>query len=307
MPSASLHSGLLLGTLAVLAGGGLAVAASAYTLSQDDPLGQGFTWSTGLNLASNAALIVLMFIYQQLGAEVDNPSLRKTSIGLALALLSFSVLGFADIEVLPEGWAIAALVVAALGAVAMVIWLFATPGAKKAPTPEEAATETSDKAKAGAGVGGLVIFALIAVKIGARFLLRKGMGLDDYTVIALVVVSLLALIYLIWFGVALIRLRHKLGVLAYLLGLFSILMPLVLVAAATAYTVAIIGLEQPGMDEKQMEKAVEDLTKDWVRTGIVVQMVLLVIWTLLTAFFLVALRNRYEPDWTAQPPSDPVV
>jgi hypothetical protein len=93
-------------------------------------------------------------------------------------------------------------------------------------------------------------------------------------------------------------------VLSTLLGAWEIIVPLLIAAFIAVLVVALIGvLDQPNMNDQQIEKAMNDFVEEWGRYGLMLHIVLSIVWTFLTACFFIMLRNRYEPDWALEQPA----
>jgi|GEM_PF-4506848 len=305
-PSAKLTSKLLLGALGALgSAAGFAVVTVMSLLGNfpDQPL--HLTW--WLDLASSSLLLLPMLAYHALGNEIESAGLKKTSACLALAAIIPPILELADPEVVPAGWPGVFLGIGGLGIVVMVLLGFLYP---RSPTPSKSAAETSEgdwsgQARgAGVGVGGGTLFlTFLGLKALARGLFRQG-NLWDLEVVmfgAWGILLLLSLIFVVWFGA--VKLRHwdKLGALAGALGTYEIVGAVLAACAIGLMLMALVNVEQPGMNEQQVEQAMNELGESWARAGLVIQTIAMACWAILTALLFTVLRNRYEPESTLEP------
>jgi hypothetical protein len=311
-PSPLLHRQLLTGVGATLAAGGLMVASSVVELSQGQMAGV-----TPAHVISWLALIPLVLVlrtYLTLAREADSWGLRRSVQCLFGALVLFGLYELISLDVLDLGWQIALWIILGIGILALLGAPFVspseTPETPQAPVPPatEAPAETTEPVsttkKAGvfgglglcllalvklAGKGG-ILWKLFAFRWLGRLFNNINLGLGAVAVFVLVV---LGVIFLIWFAVAKIRLRGKLGGVAAVVGWTEILQLVVFTGMLVWWVASLIGAaNQPGMDEKTLEGLVEQMGRDLITAGMVIDLT----WALLTSWLFLSVRNRFNPE-----------
>jgi hypothetical protein len=114
----------------------------------------------------------------------------------------------------------------------------------------------------------------------------------------LVVVALVVLFVtlLVWFAVAKIRLRGRLGGLAALVGWAELLMLAALVLTVTWWVCDLVRVAQAHAGNDQaLEKAIERSQKQLVNSLTILGLITFLTWSLLTACLFLSLRGRYDP------------
>jgi hypothetical protein len=145
------------------------------------------------------------------------------------------------------------------------------------------------------GKGG-ILWKLFAFRWLGRLFKHINLGLAAVAWFALL---LLGVIFLIWFAVAKIRLRGKLGGVAAVLGWTEILQLVVFTGMVVWFLASLAGVgNQPGVDDKTMEGLVEQMGRDLITAGMVIYLT----WTLLTSRQFLSVRNRFNPEeeWNQQ-------
>src|SRR5262249_55360718 len=260
-----------------------------------------------LGWAALVPLFVVLRTYRALAREVESFSLARSSQCVFGMMVVANVCGLALLDVLPGGWQIAAWVVVWVGLLALLAAPFVSEEETKVPaeTPatEETEETTSGASKAGM-IGGTAAGLLILLKLvfkgglakfvlfrwAARLLRKVNLGLEA---VALLVLLPLAVAFLIWFGVAKIRLRDQLGGRAVLLGWMEIVLTILLAGLLTWFVIALVSaVEQPGITEKELEALVEEAGRTLLRIGVAVDL----LWTALTVFLFVGVRNRFVSE-----------
>ncbi len=305
-PSPQLHDQLGRGVVAVLAAGSLAVASALVELSQD--AAPGVTLAHVLGWAALVPLFVVLRTYRALARETESFSLARSSQCVFGMMVVANVCGLALLDVLPMGWQIAAWVVVWVGLLALVAAPFVseeeeTKVPAETPAAEEKEETTSGTSKAGI-IGGAAAGLLILLKLvfkgglakfvlfrwAARLLRKVNLGLEA---VALLVLLPLGAAFLIWFGVTKIRLRDKLGSRAVLLGWMEIVMTILFAGLLTWFVIALFAaVEQPGMTDKELEALVEEASRTMLLIGVAVDL----LWTALTVFLFVGVRNRFANE-----------
>ncbi len=300
IPSSPLQRQLLSGIMAVLAAGALSILASAVQFT--DGLKPGFTLAHGFTWASLVPLLVVLRTYQALARAADSFALRQSALGLFGIFVLFQILDLTTLNVFPVWGQIVIWIAFGLSLLALLTTLFAPesgtskPGPKKSDQPD--GSPDVNQVRWG---GGLVLGLLILLKLAGKGLLLKLFAIrmigrllrnlgGHWEILAGGLLTLLAAGFIIWFAVAKIRLRGKLGGLAVLLGVAELVLFLGYGAfffwSIAAYQAA---AGQPGANQKALEDA---LVRSLDGTSIAVDL----IWSILTALLFQSVRGRYDPD-----------
>jgi hypothetical protein len=189
------------------------------------------------------------------------------------------------------------------------------PGSGTAsPANTDVASSTSDLEATGGGLAGkfwglmggvglAVILILVRVvgKGAVRFAMRRGAqvlpgGVDWLEIVGAIllgILAILAVIYFVWFAVAKIVARSRLGPVAVLLGLAELLGLLAVLAIAGWFMAqfAILAME-PGVTDEQMEQLAAQLGGQVAP----ISAVLTIGWAALTMWLFWSVRSRHDPD-----------
>jgi len=300
IPNRILQGQLSSGMTAVLAAGALSILASLVQIR--DGLKPGFTLAHGFEWASLVPLLVVLRTYQALARHADSTSLRHSAQGLFGTVVLFQILELATLNVFPLWGQIIIWILFGIGLLALFPVSFTsateTPAlpSKNSATPDESADV--NRARWG---GGLVLGLLILLKLAGKGLLLKIFAIrmigrllrnlgGHWETLAGVLLMLLAAGFVIWFAVAKIRLRGKLGSLAALLGIAELVLFL---GFGGFFFWSIAECEAaarlPGANPKALE---EELVRNLNATSMVVDL----IWSTLTALLFWSVRNRHDPD-----------
>lgn len=258
------------------------------------------------------ALVPLFFVlraYVGLARETGSTGLRKSGQCLFGAILLSNVWDLATLQTMPTGWQIAWWIIFGIGMLALLSAPFVVgsetrDAPAKAPTPA-AAEEASPAATRRTGaivavIAGLfVVFKLAAKGILVKLLLFRGVARwlrqfdGGWELMAGGLLLLLWAAFLLWFGIAKLRLRGRLGALAGLLGWLEILIVVFVMTSLTWLLVSLFSmLGQPGVDEKAVESFVERAEQ----IGLLVSMGVALLWGSLTAFLFAAVRSRFPAE-----------
>ena len=302
IPSQRLRTWLLIGMAALLVDLGLGIGATVLELRHWGR--DGLTPDVVLSYLAILPQMLISAAYFALAREAASRSLWKSTAGLLASYLLISLLGLAFLEVLTPGWRVAVTVAVALGIVSLLIFMFskAPRFAQETPAapPADSALEEPEESE---GTGCLVHIAVAAGVLLAKAALRRGnrwfpnigLGLDDWAAIEFMVLAVVGLGFAIWFSLAKIGLREKLGGPAVLVGggeLVVLLIHLGMVCAGVGLLVSNLAAN-PQWDDADFDK----LFDPWLRQATVVSAVCHGVWVLLTASLFAALWMRAAPDW----------
>jgi hypothetical protein len=305
VPSDSLYKPLLGGSLAVLMAGGLAVAGGMAELIQGNQPGL-FTTAHALGIAALAPLVLVLRTYLYLGQACQSGAVPKSALGLFVALVLLQLHDLVSLPVLDVGIRIAIWAIIALGAMALLglpfISTFNPPGVvdkqKPRSTKKEDENEEEEAIPAGAktgilgglGVAVFVVLKLFGKGLLAKFIILRGIGKLIRNVNlngeGLVEIGLLLATgaYLIWFALAKIGLRRRLGGVAILAGAVE----LIIVAVTAGMVIGFLTALQHGVPDKNLE--------EWIESLIVTGMVADVCWASVTAWLFLRVRWRFRTD-----------
>jgi hypothetical protein len=291
------------GTWATLAAGGLAVASCLAELSQGNV--QGITAANGLAWATVVPLGFVLRAYLTLAGRAENEALRRSSQCLFGAILLGLVLDLAMVNTLPLGWRIATWIVYGIGLLALSVMPFADswqsaeqPAGR--PASETKAEEIGSRGSRAGVIGGVVAAVVILFKVAAKGIFAKvlvvrwlGQWLGNvnggWEVGALGIYLLLGAALLLWFAIAKIRLREKLGGIAALVGWWEIGMVAGLTALLTWGMASVFSaVQKPGIKDEALERLLDQMGHTVLLIGIGTTLV----WTALTALLFSAVRSR---------------
>jgi hypothetical protein len=299
-PSHLLQGQLLSGITAVVAAGALSILASVVQLT--DGLKPGFTLAHGFAWASLVPLLVVLRTYQALAREADSAGLRQSALGLFGTFILFQVLELITLNVFPLWGQITIWIVFGLSLLALVTTVFVSEHEMLQPTPKQGTQpDGSPAAERVRWGGGLVLGLLVLLKLAGKGLLVKLFALrmvgrllrnlgGHWEILVGGLLTLVGAAFIIWFAIAKIRLRGKLGNLAVLLGVAELVLFLGYGAfyfwSIAEYDAAVA---QPGANPKALQDA---LVRSLDATSIAVDL----IWSTFTALFFQSVRARFDPD-----------
>jgi hypothetical protein len=301
-PSSDLRAPLSSGVWAALIAGSLGAGAGALEWLQGNQ--PGFTPAMGLEFAAYFAALWVVAAFWQLGSDLASTGLGRSCLGLFGTSVLLEVLGLADDAIFPQKWvAVLILLAVVVGWLVLLAVLFSGDGPKTTVSQETAppSAAVGPRKAARAGPWTLVGGALIALAVLGKVLAK---GAFKFLVLArllrflkveliegiasgILIVSLLG--FMIWFGVALIRLRGKLGAWAALLG-WGTLLDLGLVFALLIWLGLPIAAE--AAKDNPDQKLVAELTDAAVRTIGVMGCATSIVAAILTALLFLSVRER---------------
>lgn len=283
-PGTRLRGQLLMGAWALLLYAGLEVGGSALELAQGGALAS--STRVAFALSALVPLITVLRAYLGVGQEADSDGLKKSSLGYFGCLGLLALFGIAD--AVPPPWTVVLAIVIAAGLVGLFL------------VPFLSAHRPAEK---GGALAGLAVAFFVLVKIGLRFVPKLGRkanwNIDFETVIWVegLILTLCFLGFGIWFAVCKIRLSRTLGGVAPVVGWLEILMHVAFVGAIAWFFVDVIAAAgKPGIQDEDVEK----LVAEWETMLTFLAMAITVIWSALTAWLFVSVRNLGQPDWQEQ-------
>lgn len=298
-PSQRARSWLTAGIAALVIDFVLAIAITALEVRHWGQ--QGLTPDVVLSYLAIVPQACVFLAWLVIAREAADRGLWKSTAGLFAAYLLASLVGVALIDGMPDGWIVAITVAAAIGIVGLLVFSLS-----KRPQfgvqPAEAAEfpgETADSDSGGWAlhiIGGL---GLVAIKFFIRRVNRGlpniDLGVSGWALLEIIVVAIFAIWFFVWFAMAKIRLRHKLGGLAALVGGTELLILLAHAGmiAAGIWIVAAEVVANPLMDEDGIDK----LLDPWLLRATYVSLACHGLWIVLTAALLASLWMRPEPEW----------
>jgi hypothetical protein len=133
-PSSRLQRWLVLGVVAAVTSGCLSAVATLLELLHGEST--GFTAAMGLELAGLVPQVFVLGAFLALAQELDNTSLKRSTVGFFVSAALIQLLFLADETILPAPWAIIAVGLAVLvGTFLMMGYVFGSFTSAKDPWP----------------------------------------------------------------------------------------------------------------------------------------------------------------------------
>jgi hypothetical protein len=326
-PSRKLRGRLLRGAWATMGAGALSLAGAL--ADPDLDLFPGFSVADALGWAGLVPLLFVLHAYRGLAEETQSHGLARSSLCLFGTIALSYIFGLATLNGLPVGWQIGAWLVIGFGLLFLVMAPFVsaegelttsasaemktTEPAKPAPVTETKDGTASKASRVGI-LGGLGVALVVLLKVFAKGLFVKmliigrvfrKLNLEEIEGLAGGALLILGAIFFVWFAVAKIRLRAKLGGIAAVVGWLEILL-LVLAATLLVWLVAatVAAANQAGFNEKDLEALFHHRSRELLP----LEVVGIVVWTALTMFLFLSVRSRVdlEQEWNADLTGRPV-
>ena len=305
-PSANLRWWLLIGFWAVAVDVCLSAASVSIDLARTkEP--QGFTITDGLDWAVILPHIVVLLAFLALAREALSISLWRSSIGVfgSMWLLAvWSVMPSSEAEGFGP-WEALATVTLVIGIICIFVLIsrrpaaFRQPAAGESPSQERAAKEPesneptanqpekprSEKSKWGCLS---IVLAFVAARLLHKLFRHTGLGRGQVEAIATIVIPCCVLlappVFLVWFGISKIRLRHKLGSMAAVSGWADLVSATLGLAAFVFIAVATV---QAALREQEL-----DWYEPTLRIPTTVESVYDLVWKALFAALFLSVRGH---------------
>lgn len=293
------------GAFAALAAAVLGVTGSALTLGGWPP--GRFSLPEIIGRTALLPLAVVLVAYYKASLATGAVGLRRSAVGSFGMLV---ILELADLNLNEDGprwWNVAIWVALALATVVLLLVAWNLPDFEQAgatgnpagSAPPVAADPSGGKST-GAAIAGFGLFGLLALRLAlklASIQVMKAVGADGLEALAMLVGVVLAAVFLVWFAVAKIRLRHALGPLAAAVGAVELL-ALLLFGLLTAGMLADLfqAVEQAGLDEQAAEANVKVVEATWTARGEWASIAVGVVWAALTAGLFLNYRGRLDAE-----------
>ncbi len=271
-PSPELRARLLHGVIGVLAASALLVASTSYALAEGPEA--GFSPGTLLGFAAIIPQIWVLRAYLGLARETDSDSLRRTALTLIVSGWLLHLVELADPSIIPEDTVNMAMLAILILLYGVLIYCFVPAF------------------KAGGVLAFLAVYACIRLSRALPLMFPVLRQLDPfarYLLLAVGVALLCMLVVWLWYGIALIRLRDRLGPAAAIAGWGNVLGFVVCVGAIVLLILAVVAaFDEPAAAEQELEELLTPQYRFLLILGLVGELVS----AGLTVLLFVGARNR---------------
>ena len=274
---------------------------------------EGFTPDVIVSYAAIIPQIVLITSYLVLAREADARGLWKSAAGLLGSYLLMCLISLVFMEALTAAANTAIVIATALGILAVLGFsISAIPRFGNQASAEKATVDQSTPMPASepkespsdGSIGWLGVIAAFIAFIILRGIVRRfvmpvfgaGLAADDWALLECVAIVVFGSSFAIWFAIAKIRIREKLGTMACVTGISEIL--ILLIHAGMAVVILTVIVTEAAAAPQLDDAGIDQLLAPWMKRGSLTSAACHVVWVVVTLAFFASVRNRSEHDWT---------